>query len=382
MHIQNKNEALELIYFQSAQDLPAYWNESLPENHFLQKEQLAITEAAHLPNLSFYYVMVMKNNQMHSKHYFQLLRLNKQHLYNKEDGTLKKILCNLILWTSKPSLLVSGHLFRHDICTFVKAPTISDFEAFQVYQYALQQIQKISGACAVLIKDAPLYLTPYFQNYSNGCLHLKNDVSMELALNKNWTTIQDYEKALKHKYAQRFRKIKKQENVLTKRILTKEDIETYQGQLYNLYQQVSNKQPIRLGMLSPEFIKLQHASKSEQLIVRGWFLNEELIAFSSAFNFKHTWDMFYIGFDYEKNVVYQLYFNILYDGLEQALLHKKDKIIYGRTALEAKARLGSKPNYLHTFVYISNPLLKWILKKPLENIHSKEGDWEQRHPLK
>ena len=90
MHIQNKNEALELIYFQSAQDLPAYWNEDLPENHFLQKEQLAIIEAAHLPNLSFYYVMVMKNNQMHSKHYFQLLRLNKQHLYNKEDGTLKK----------------------------------------------------------------------------------------------------------------------------------------------------------------------------------------------------------------------------------------------------------------------------------------------------
>jgi len=42
MHIQNKNEALELIYFQSAQDLPAYWNEDLPENHFLQKEQLAI----------------------------------------------------------------------------------------------------------------------------------------------------------------------------------------------------------------------------------------------------------------------------------------------------------------------------------------------------
>jgi len=286
------------------------------------------------------------------------------------------------LWTSKPSLLVSGHLFRHDICTFIKSDTISDFEAFQAYQLALQQIQKISAACAALIKDAPIYLSPYFQNYSKDCLQLKNDVSMEMILNKNWNSIQDYEKALKHKYAQRFRKIKKQEQLLIKKTLTKEDLENYQDQLYGLYQQVSNKQAIRLGMLSAEFIKLQQASKTEQLLVRGWFLNDALVAFSSAFNFQDTWDMFYIGFDYHKNAAFQLYFNILYDGLEQALLHKKDKIIFGRTALEAKARLGSKPNYLHTFVYISNPVLKWILKKPLENIHSKEGDWEQRHPLK
>ncbi len=382
MRIQKNHDGLELIVFQSAQNLPSYWNKELPENHFLQSEQLAITEAAKLPNLSFYYVVVFKNNQIQSKHYFQLLRLNKQHLINKEDGFLKKLVCNFLLWTSKPSLLVSGHLFRHDICTFIKSDTISDFEAFQAYQLALQQIQKISGACAALIKDAPIYLSPYFQNYSKDCLQLKNDVSMEMILNKNWNSIQDYEKALKHKYAQRFRKIKKQEQLLIKKTLTKEDLENYQDQLYGLYQQVSNKQAIRLGMLSAEFIKLQQASKTEQLLVRGWFLNDALVAFSSAFNFQDTWDMFYIGFDYHKNAAFQLYFNILYDGLEQALLHKKDKIIFGRTALEAKARLGSKPNYLHTFVYISNPVLKWILKKPLENIHSKEGDWEQRHPLK
>ncbi|MEY4052988.1 MAG: hypothetical protein RIR64_1973, partial [Bacteroidota bacterium] len=82
MRNQHNKDGLELVFFQSAQQLPTYWNEHLPENHFLQKEQLAITEAAHLPNLSFYYVMVMKNNQMHSKHYFQLLHLNKHHLFN------------------------------------------------------------------------------------------------------------------------------------------------------------------------------------------------------------------------------------------------------------------------------------------------------------
>ena len=83
-----------------------------------------------------YDVIAVKNNQIQSKHYFQLLRLNKQHLINKEDGFLKKLVCNFLLWTSKPSLLVSGHLFRHDICTFIKSDTISDFEAFQAYQLA------------------------------------------------------------------------------------------------------------------------------------------------------------------------------------------------------------------------------------------------------
>lgn len=382
MRNYNLQDNFTITVYTTAKELPDAWNEGLPNNHFLQSEQLSITESANFPYLSFYYVLVKKNNAIITKHYFQLLQLQKKHLINKKDAILKKIALTSFLKLTKPNLLVSGHLFRHDVCTFIKNEELSDFEAFRAYQLALQQIQKISKACAVLIKDAPLYLTPYFQNYSSGCLHLKNDVSMEMAIHKDWKNLLDYEKALKHKYAQRFRKIKKQEAPLSKRILKSEDILMYKEQLFSLYEQVSYNQPIRLGMLSPDFINIQHASKQEDLVVYGWFLEDRLIAFSSAFNFKDTWDMFYIGFDYLLNARYQLYFNILYTGVEHAIRNRKTKVIFGRTALEAKARLGCKPNYLHTFVYIDQPILKWLLKKPLASINSKEGDWEQRHPLK
>ena len=92
--------------------------------------------------------------------------------------------------------------------------------------------------------------------------------------------------------------------------------------------------------------------------------------------------MFYIVFDYSRNDSLQLYFNILFFSVEQAIRMGKKKLILGRTALEAKARIGCKPVYLSTFLYIKNPLVRNLMLRAQQSIAANEGEWENRHPFK
>ena len=86
--------------------------------------------------------------------------------------------------------------------------------------------------------------------------------------------------------------------------------------------------------------------------VWGFFKEDKLIAFYSAWKFNGTLDMYYIGFDYESNRIHNLYFNMLFFGVATAIDCRCKTLIMGRTALEAKARLGCEPKYLYTFLFI------------------------------
>ncbi len=92
--------------------------------------------------------------------------------------------------------------------------------------------------------------------------------------------------------------------------------------------------------------------------------------------------MFYIGFDYAENARLQLYFNILFFAVEQAISLRAPQLILGRTALEAKARLGCKPRYLQTFLFIRNPVLRAWVARMQGRFSAGEGEWEDLHPFK
>ena len=68
--------------------------------------------------------------------------------------------------------------------------------------------------------------------------------------------------------------------------------------------------------------------------------------------------------------------------MEQTIAQGKNKLILGRTALEAKARLGCKPKYLSTYLHIPNKVLRTFVNSIQENVKEGEGAWENRHPLK
>jgi hypothetical protein len=373
---------VSLKYYASLNDLPQSWNDFLPDGHYLKTEQLAISEHAALPDISHVYIFICRQDKPAAAASFQVLRLQPQHL---NEATVKPY--QSLLWKSytrlvRPVLLVAGHLFRHDICSYYWDNSLSDFEAFSYYQKAIEQALCRTCAAAVLVKDVNEQLVTYFQHFAPEYFMLRNDVSMEMDLPGSWSRMTDYEHALRHKYAQRYRKIRQSWQGLSVKELSLEDVRNKKQELFRLYEQVSLKQQVRLGFLSPDYLVMLKEKNDSTLKVWSVIADNEIVAFFSAWVSDNALDMFYIGFDYEKNNELQLYFNMLFFGLEQAIVLRREKLILGRTALDAKARMGCRPRYLNTFLLISNSLLRKQVLRLQKKASSGEGEWEQKHPFK
>ncbi|HTN17607.1 MAG TPA: hypothetical protein VL092_08005, partial [Chitinophagaceae bacterium] len=152
--------------------------------------------------------------------------------------------------------------------------------------------------------------------------------------------------------------------------------------LYRLYLQVSRHQVFSMGILNEQFLPALKQFYGARLRVWAFYEGEDMVAFASAWLHEDAFDMFYIGFDYERNTALNLYFNILYFSIEQAITLRRPLLILGRTALEAKARLGCTPHFLSTFLYVRSPLLRRFISGKINNQHQQEGAWEERHPMK
>lgn len=375
----SKRQALK-IYTSSSQ-LPASWDAALPQGHALRSDALSLYEHIHLPDLRCYYALYGTEAKPEALAYFQQLNVLPKHLNTGLLGGYQASIAPVCLNIFKPSLLIAGHLFRHDISNFYTTD-LSHLQAYRAYEAMIQAVAKESGAMATLIKDVPQDLVPYFQNFAPHYSQLRNDISMEMLLPKDWTSFDDYEKALKHKYAQKLRKVRAAASTLTIKELNAEAVSANASKLYALYKQVSSRQAVSLGLLNEAFLPELKKKYDATLKVWAFYEGENMVAFASAWLHASCFDMFYIGFDYERNAALSLYFNILYFSIEQAILHQKQKLNLGRTALEAKARLGCTPRYLPTFLFVGNVCIRALVNSKINLQHEQEGAWEERHPLK
>lgn len=367
--------------FTKATELPSDWQSLLPNDHFLKPASLQIYEDVKLPDVQFLYALVYQNEKPVAACYFQVLSLKKHLLSKSKSSTTIYGLWQALSLLVRPKLLVGGHLFRHDICSFYAIQELSPFEIFQAYQSAIQIALRESRAHAVLVKDVQQPIMVYFQHHAPQYFLLRNDISMEMKIAPSWNALEDYEAALKHKYGQRFRKIRQSLNGATIKELSAEEVFAHREVLYSLYLQVCERQPVRLGLINAAYLP---TLKKENSNLHIWLVeyNQKPIAFFSAWSQETVLDMFYIGLDYTCNDSLQLYFNLLFFGLEQAIILGKKKLILGRTALEAKARVGCEPRYLSTYLFIKNGGLRWLVNQSWNHFSPAEEVWENRHPFK
>lgn len=105
------------------------------------------------------------------------------------------------------------------------------------------------------------------------------------------------------------------------------------------------------------------------------------MAFTSGFHVSggHH-EAHFIGIDYSLNTSLQLYQNILYSYIDDAIQMKSKHLYFGRTAMEIKTTVGAKAFPLHSYFRLENKVMNKMAKTILK--HIPEQSWIPRNPFK
>lgn len=210
-----------------------------------------------------------------------------------------------------------------------------------------------------------------------------NDYSMLLDIHPAWRNMEDYKNALSKKYRVRINKIQAVKEVLSQKRFDIEAIKQNSTELIHLYKQVINNQLITLNIIDLSFFSHLYKTYGANFNFFGYYLNGVLIAFRSTIKQGDIYKTYFIGMNQELNKEYHLYQQILLDSLDDAIALGCKVLDIGRTALEAKAMLGAKPQIQNVYYKASNKIFQWIVFYLLKQFSANLGtDWQKRNPFK
>lgn len=377
--ISSKAKITAKIYTQ-VNAVPFEWN-NLAQSVLLKREVLEVTEKSNIDDFNYYYACFYKEEQLIGIAYFQLIQVNSKH-YSNFGGTdvVSKRIYSYISKRSYP-MLVAGHLFLNNFKSYSLKSEIPILDFSKAYFTILTAIQKHSKAKIVLMKEFEGELSK--KSLKNGFIAMSEDYFMQMSLPKEWKSIEDYLGALSKKYLARAKKIITQAQSLDIRELNENQIKEHIHTIEKLYLNVTQKATVKLGILNGEFFYELKKAIPSNFRFYAYFLDDELIAFSTGLITENTYETYYIGADEEKCKDLGIYQQLLIMGVEKAIENQKSILALGRTALEAKAIIGCKPRLVPNYIKFSNRLLQLGASFVISNFYKHNGtEWEKRNPFK
>ena len=363
---------------QLREELETINKNNIPELSFnyLSGMEHSVTDAG------FRYALVYRHNTPVLFVYFQLSALSSKNFKLEKNTGFVKGIVRFFLDLKKVKVLISGNALRNEVpCCCYNEGFLSEKEAVQLIVSVAEKIADNEDATALILKDIPMP-----RGLKNWITELGfetpwDDKVMVLDIDSQWTSLAQYIAALSRKYKTRANKIIAAGAALSVTPLTQEMTEQYEDRISELFANVASNQSFVLtGLNKNHFTLLKNIYKDNFEII-GFFEGNELHAFYTAFVTNDSYELYYAGVNYVTNNQFQLYFNILFSGLERAMLLKKQMLKLGRTSFDAKASLGAKPREMSYLVKTSN--IPTLVTNWFANYFSamEDGKWKLRNPL-
>ncbi len=396
----NDSEAksvFDIALFKTVDDIPfEHWNkvvnnEKLP----LSIPYLAALEVKPARNMAFHYAIVYKDIVPVAVLYFQefdfsLAQISKNVNVSRIENLLNglKKLAGISVSGSEGialRLLVFGNTYTTGEYGF---HCTSEFSNEQLPALILQATEKIVSAekkknkiNAVLLKDFYKSTENKFTEFKNSGFHIFHvQPSMELKLNPEWKTFDDYLAAFSSKYRVRAKSALKKGIKLTQREFSAEDILHYYEQIQNLYLNVEEKADFQLVTTSKSYFYDLKIALENNFVFKAFFLDNEMVAFATLLHGRDSLEANFVGINYDYNLENCIYQNILYDDVKMAIERKVKVLYFGRTALEIKSTLGAEPHEMLLFVKHNNSITNSIVGTVMANL--KQQEWIQRRPFR
>lgn len=279
-------------------------------------------------------------------------------------------------------MMTCGTPFASGENGFIYTDFLSDAEAYEHLSKALLQIQKKE-------KDTPVILLKelFPSSNSKGEILKKNkfndfevDVNMIFRIPPDWKNRNDYLNAMVTKFRTKAKTAIRKSEELTIKYLSLSEIDSLKEKIEKLYLLVLDKSPFQFGALNAKSFLFLKQNLKEDFIIKGYFIGNDLVGFSSAFIFDSILDANYVGIDYNFNQDFAIYQRMLYDYIELALERNCKELRYGRTAEEIKSSVGAQPVPMKLYIRHKNMIANRILKAIVKTIQP--SSYELRKPFK
>jgi hypothetical protein len=385
------------FYGSKVEVIPSEWEAVLDnKNFFLSLEYLDIIERLHTPTIASRYVIVYQKKVPVFIAYFQVVDFKADVFGDlvssqiNETSSSKLQLFDKYMNKYKDEvimrLVTSGNNFESGEHGFAYTDKIKRDDAFFLLEKIsdiISKEEKLSGTiAATMLKDFYIKQLPGTKILEeNKYTEFAVEPDMVIDIPENLAGVTDYIATFSKKYRNRAKGILKTGAALVKKDFTAAEVKTHNKQIYALYENVFNHAKFKLVKLSENYFYELKKAFPEKFFVTGYFLNEVLVGFDSGYLVeKDKLEAHYIGLDYTVNKECELYQNILYHFIEQAIIRKIKHLDLGRTAAEIKSTVGAKAEELVCYIKPQNTFSNIILKPFINFLEPSE--WVPRNPFK
>ena len=270
---------------------------------------------------------------------------------------------------------------------YLHTDDITEAEALQLMQKALKQVEKEYNRNGKKIhilavkdfneKEYPDFEAGGFKSYFKFC----TQPNMIFSIRKNWHTIEDYLTDLNTKYRTQYNRARKKAEGIIKIKLTADEIQVQQQRINELYCTVANRASFNTFFLPENHFEVMKRELKDNFRFYGYFLNDELVGFSTLIKNNRDMDTYFLGYDETVQKEKMLYLNMLYDMVAYAIKKQYNHIIFARSAMEIKSSVGAVAEEVYGIIKHTNPILN-IFAERLFSYFDPKVEWKPRSPFK
>ena len=342
------------------------WDKSVDnENIFVSYDFLRCYQDYHN---NFEHVYVIGNG---NKFYGHLFNVKISDISDYSRHFLFKILLHFFLRFTQLRFFYFTNSFLTNI------PSFSVNKEFYLDELIIGALKEKEADFIVI----PDFLFEHPSNRSKLSEYVKVEVEEEmiLSISKDWFNFNTYKSALKTKYRKRINNIYKRSKDSEIKLLDRHYIESNKDQIQQLFDNVTKRASFKGTVFNVETL-YSLINKYESFNLYGYFMGNNLLAFSSEFSHGDKLYSYFVGIDYSYNKEYSLYERILCETISNAIKLKKHQLVFGRTANEFKSNFGASPKRSYVYILVTNRYLRFVLNRILAKI--KPRKWIQRFPFK
>jgi hypothetical protein len=374
--------ALDIEIFDRAADLDGRWTRiSAGKSILFDPACLGVFACTGPDEAIWRYVLLSMDGIPAAAMVTQLVTVSDAQLSVEQDRArgmvhAMKRMRNHLLGAMGRRVLVLGNLFSAGPYGVVLAPEADAARVWASVPGVVELLRKgnaiVPPADFVLVKDFATAVPGsevVLGAQGFGRLHTEPVMTMEVS--PAWQSLRDYLQDLRFKYRKAARlTIQRCEaaNCVLKG-LSAAEMAGAAERLYALYQQVEARADTRFGVLQPTHLpELARLLGPERFRCTGIFRDHLLVGFTTLFKDGNSGVAHIVGFDYAVNAEIPLYHRLLLALIEDAIAMQCDTLHFGRTALEAKARLGAVPHPAHVYVRHRSPVLNGAARVLLNSV--------------